>query len=266
MDNQIVIRKSKFSSPAVSFFLRHKKQRTHKYRRQEGIQDIDIGSPLIRQQPYNNERAMHLTQKSSSSVLVALCVLSGSSADAFSAAVRSSSATSTTRLQSTIDRTSSGDVAAIGKVTTTLTPPSKLIPQTAAELFDTRVQKTYGRYPITFVTGSGSTLTDIEGKVYLDFVSGIATCALGHNNPSLTKAVSEQMTKIHHVSNLYYTPQQAQLANWLCENSIADKAFFCNSGAEANEAAIKLARRHASNRGITVSLFVCSFVGDWIDG
>ena len=208
----------------------------------------------------NNERAMHLTQKSS--VLVALFVLSGcSSADAFSAEVRSgsSSATSTTRLQSTIDRTSSGDVAAIGKVTTTLTPPSKLIPHTAAELFDTRVQKTYGRYPITFVSGSGSTLTDIEGKVYLDFVSGIATCALGHNNPSLTKAGSEQMTKIHHVSNLYYTPQQAQLANWLCENSIADKAFFCNSGAEANEAAIKLARRHASNRGITVRscVFIC---------
>lgn len=202
---------------------------------------------------------MNLTQKTS--VLVALFFLSGSSADAFSAALRSS-ATSTTRLQSTIDRTSSGDVAAIGKVTTKLTPPSKLIPQTAAELFDTRVQKTYGRYPITFVTGSGSTLTDSEGKVYLDFVSGIATCALGHNNPSLTKAVSEQMTKIHHVSNLYYTPQQAQLANWLCENSIADKAFFCNSGAEANEAAIKLARRHASNRGITVSLFVCLLVMD----
>jgi len=113
------------------------------------------------------------------------------------------------------------------------------------------VQKTYGRYPITFVSGSGSTLTDETGKVYLDFVSGIATCALGHNNPELTKAVCDQMTRIHHVSNLYYTPQQGMLAAWLCENSCADKAFFCNSGAEANEAAIKLARRHASNRGIT---------------
>ena len=194
------------------------------------------------------------TMNLTASVLVALFALSGSSADAFSAQ-RSGSARST-RLQSTIDRTSSGDVAAIGKVTTTLIPPSKLTPHTAAELFETRVQKTYGRYPITFVTGSGSTLTDIDGKIYLDFVSGIATCALGHSNPSLTKAVSEQMAKIHHVSNLYYTPGQAQLANWLCENSIADKAFFCNSGAEANEAAIKLARRHASNRGITVSLFV----------
>ena len=91
----------------------------------------------------------------------------------------------------------------------------------------------------------------------LDCVSGIATCALGHSNPELTAAVSDQMTKVHHVSNLYYTPQQALLAAWLCENSCADKAFFCNSGAEGNEAAIKLARRHASNRGITVSC-VCS--------
>jgi len=89
----------------------------------------------------------------------------------------------------------------------------------------------------------------------LDCVSGIATCALGHNNPSLTEAVCNQMKQLHHVSNLYYTPQQGQLAAWLCENSCADKAFFCNSGAESNEAAIKLARRHASNRGITVRVF-----------
>jgi acetylornithine/N-succinyldiaminopimelate aminotransferase len=92
-----------------------------------------------------------------------------------------------------------------------------------------------------------------------DFVSGIATCALGHSNPELTEAVSTQMTKLHHVSNLYYTPQQAKLAAWLCENSCADKAFFCNSGAESNEAAIKLARRHASNRGITVSYWMITF-------
>ena len=66
------------------------------------------------------------------------------------------------------------------------------------------------------------------------------------------------MKKVHHVSNLYYTPGQALLAAWLCENSCADKAFFCNSGAESNEAAIKLARKHASNRGITVSF--CSAI------
>ena len=96
-------------------------------------------------------------------------------------------------------------------------------------------------------------MTTTDGKKYLDCVSGIATCALGHNNPALTEAISKQMATVHHVSNLYFIPEQAALANWLCENSGADKAFFCNSGAESNEAAIKCARRHASNRGINVS-------------
>lgn len=203
---------------------------------------------------------MNLAQKAS--VLVALFALS--SADAF--AVHRPSSTSS-RLHSTIESSSSSAAAAeaalaeVGYVTTSLVPPSKLAAaHTTSELFDTRVQKTYGRYPITFVSGSGSTLTDDAGREYLDFVSGIATCALGHNNPELTEAVSSQMRKVHHVSNLYYTPGQAQLANWLCENSCADKAFFCNSGAEANEAAIKLARRHAYNRGITVSV---SGAGGW---
>lgn len=95
-------------------------------------------------------------------------------------------------------------------------------------------------------------MTTTDGKKYLDCVSGIATCALGHNNPALTAAVTKQMQTVHHVSNLYFIPAQAALANWLCENSNADKVFFCNSGAEANEAAIKVARRHAYNRGITV--------------
>ena len=99
-----------------------------------------------------------------------------------------------------------------------------------------------------------------DGKDFLDFVSGIATCCLGHSNKDLVDAVSHQMQQVHHVSNLYYVPAQAALAKWLCDNSVADKAFFCNSGAEANEAAIKLARRHASNRGITVSLVCCTFM------
>jgi acetylornithine/N-succinyldiaminopimelate aminotransferase len=90
-----------------------------------------------------------------------------------------------------------------------------------------------------------------DGKEYLDFVSGIATCALGHSNAALTKAVVDQMNSVHHVSNLYFIPAQAQLADWICENSVADKVFFCNSGAEANEAAIKLARKNAYNKGIT---------------
>jgi acetylornithine/N-succinyldiaminopimelate aminotransferase len=110
---------------------------------------------------------------------------------------------------------------------------------------------------LTILSGEGCYLTTTDGKKYLDCVSGIATCALGHNNPALTEAISKQMQKVHHVSNLYFIPEQAALANWLCENSDADKAFFCNSGAEANEAAIKCARRHASNRGITVSFHFC---------
>ena len=114
----------------------------------------------------------------------------------------------------------------------------------------------YSRYPLTIQSGNGSTLTTTDGKTYLDCVSGIATCALGHANKELTDAISNQMKKVHHVSNLYYIPEQAALANWLCDNSDADKAFFCNSGAEANEAAIKCARRHASNRGIKVCLLV----------
>ena len=112
----------------------------------------------------------------------------------------------------------------------------------------------FSRYPLTVQSGEGCWLTTTDGKKYLDCVSGIATCALGHNNPALTAAVTKQMQTMHHVSNLYFIPAQAALANWLCENSNADKVFFCNSGAEANEAAIKVARRHAYNRGIAVSL------------
>ena len=101
--------------------------------------------------------------------------------------------------------------------------------------------------------GKGCRLWTNDDREFLDFVSGIATCALGHANDDLIAAVNHQMQQVHHVSNLYYVPAQATLATWLCENSVADKAFFCNSGAEANEAAIKLARRNAANNGITVS-------------
>ena len=101
-------------------------------------------------------------------------------------------------------------------------------------------------------SGKGCRLETNDGTDFLDFVSGIATCCLGHANPALIEAVNHQMQQVNHVSNLYYVPAQATLATWLCDNSIADKAFFCNSGAEANEAAIKLARKNASNNGITV--------------
>lgn len=109
---------------------------------------------------------------------------------------------------------------------------------------------------MTIKSGKGSKLYAADGTEYLDCVSGIATCALGHSNEALSKAVSDQISQVHHVSNLYLIPAQAGLAHWLCENSIGAKAFFCNSGAEANEAAIKLARRHASNRGITKPVII----------
>jgi acetylornithine aminotransferase len=105
--------------------------------------------------------------------------------------------------------------------------------------------KTYGRFDLTLERGQGCVVRDPQGRSYLDFVAGIATCALGHAHPALVAALTQQIQKLHHVSNLYYIPEQGQLAAWLVQNSCADRVFFCNSGAEANEAAIKLARKYA---------------------
>ncbi|MBZ8178859.1 aspartate aminotransferase family protein [Oscillatoria salina] len=113
------------------------------------------------------------------------------------------------------------------------------------EQFDANVMHTYGRFPIAIARGEGCRVWDTDGKEYLDFVAGIATCTLGHAHPALIEAVTEQIKKVHHVSNLYYIPKQGQLAKWLVEHSGCDRVFFCNSGAEANEAAIKLARKYA---------------------
>ncbi|KAI0560503.1 acetylornithine transaminase [Gracilaria domingensis] len=118
--------------------------------------------------------------------------------------------------------------------------------------FDSVVMSTYSRYPVAMSHGSGVDLYDAEGNHYIDCVAGIATCTLGHAHPALIDAVTRQMSRITHVSNLYYIPEQGALASWLVSNSPADKAFFCNSGGEANEAAIKLARKnwhlkHGSN-------------------
>lgn len=124
----------------------------------------------------------------------------------------------------------------------TLTPTDAA--QTRSD-FDEVVQGTYGRYPLTIVSGKGCELTDDAGRTYLDFVAGIATCCLGHGDARLTKAVADQMAAVHHVSNLYYIPNQGALAKWLVRNTPGvDRAFFCNSGGEANEAAIKLALKH----------------------
>ena len=119
------------------------------------------------------------------------------------------------------------------------------------ELSDQVIAKTYARFPLVFETGSGSTLYDSSGKSYTDFVAGIAVCNLGHAHPGVAKAIALQATKLIHTSNLYYTIPQVELARLLVSNSFADRVFFGNSGAEANEAAIKLARKYFSDRGET---------------
>lgn len=124
---------------------------------------------------------------------------------------------------------------------TSITPQEDYSPSS----FDTYVMNTYARFPITLVKGKGCRLWDIEGKEYLDFVAGIATCTLGHAHPALIETLTNQIAKLHHVSNLFYIPEQWELAKWIVEHSCADRVFFCNSGAEANEAAIKLARKYA---------------------
>mmetsp|Transcript_15725 Transcript_15725/g.20510 ORF Transcript_15725/g.20510 Transcript_15725/m.20510 type:complete len:478 (-) Transcript_15725:99-1532(-) len=152
--------------------------------------------------------------------------------------------------------------ASVEKTTTSKLIPPKSIEELMShegetgQLYDLNVQKTYGRYPLVIKNGKGCKLYTSDGKEFLDCVSGIATCALGHSNPELNAAINKQMGEVHHVSNLYLIPSQAALATWLCDNSVAQKAFFCNSGAEANEAAIKCARRHASNRGITKPVII----------
>ena len=99
------------------------------------------------------------------------------------------------------------------------------------EAFDDVVQKTYGRYPVTIVRGSGCELEDDAGRTYLDFVAGISTCCLGHGDPRLVDAITKQIQEVHHVSNLYYIPTQGALAAWLTKNTAGlDKAFFCNLG------------------------------------
>lgn len=128
-------------------------------------------------------------------------------------------------------------------MTATLPPPPVTSP--LQEDFQKYVMNTYGRFPLAIARGQGCKLWDTAGKEYLDFVAGIATCTLGHAHPAMVEVVTQQIQTLHHVSNLYYLEPQARLAKWLVENSCADKVFFCNSGAEANEAAIKLARKYA---------------------
>ncbi|MBJ7348183.1 MAG: aspartate aminotransferase family protein [Thermoleophilaceae bacterium] len=107
----------------------------------------------------------------------------------------------------------------------------------------------YARFPVEFVRGEGMYLYDAEGTAYLDMLSGLGVNSLGHCHPQVVEAIQRQAKTLLHSSNLYWTPQAERLAGRLVEMSFADKAFFCNSGAEAVEAAIKLARAHAYNAG-----------------
>ena len=107
---------------------------------------------------------------------------------------------------------------------------------------------TYARFPVAFVRGQGCRLWDADGKEYLDFFASLAVMNLGQCHPAVVKAVSDQVSTLTHISNLHHTIPQARLAELLCTNSFADKVFFCNSGAEANEAAIKLARKYGGDK------------------
>ena len=117
------------------------------------------------------------------------------------------------------------------------------------EQADTCLMPTYARFPVVLVRGQGMRVWDADGRQYLDFLAGIAVCNLGHCHPHVVEAIREQAGRLLHVSNLYYIEPQVRLARLLTECTFADRVFFCNSGAEANEAAIKLARKYHKDRG-----------------
>ncbi len=110
--------------------------------------------------------------------------------------------------------------------------------------------RTYRRAPVEFVRGEGALLWDAEGVEYLDFLTGISVCSVGHCNPAVVEAVREQAGRLMHTSNLFYTEPMVRLAERLAESSLGGRVFFANSGTEANECAIKIARKHAHRRGV----------------
>lgn len=129
-------------------------------------------------------------------------------------------------------------------------------------LTDAYIFNIYKRYPLVIARAGGSWVWDDKGKKYLDFFSGLAVSGIGHRIPSVVAAINTQAKKLMHASNLYYTIPAAQLAETLCKRSFAKKAFLCNSGAEANEAAIKLARKFGSKDGrYEIIVFENSFHG-----
>jgi predicted acetylornithine/succinylornithine family transaminase len=112
------------------------------------------------------------------------------------------------------------------------------------------LMQTYRRAPVEFVRGEGPLLWDSEGREYLDFLAGISVCSIGHCHPAVVEAVREQAGRLIHVSNLFYTEPMVALAKRLSDSSLGGRVFFSNSGAEANECAIKIARKHAHARGV----------------
>jgi len=123
----------------------------------------------------------------------------------------------------------------------------RLLSTNIQSLYDDNVLRTYDRLPIEIASGHGSYIIDSDGRSFLDFGSGIAVNALGYNHPMWIASLTKQASRLCHVSNLYYTKEQGELAEKLVRSCCLDKAFFCNSGAEANEAAIKFARRYSRN-------------------
>ncbi len=129
---------------------------------------------------------------------------------------------------------------------------------------DQPLMNTYGRLPVAFESGDGVWLYDTDGNKYFDTFCGIAVCGLGHSHPAITKALKDQAGRLVHCSNLYHTPLQSKLAQKLCSLSDMDNVFFSNSGAEANEAAIKIARKFGHDKGIqtpTIIVMEHSFHG-----
>ena len=118
--------------------------------------------------------------------------------------------------------------------------------QQVLRLTHKHIANTYARFPIALTRGKGTRVWDADGKEYLDFVAGIAVNSLGHSHPAVVRAIQQQAQKLIHVSNLYYMAPQGELAQELCRHCFAERVFFCNSGAEANEAAFKLARRYGA--------------------
>lgn len=125
------------------------------------------------------------------------------------------------------------------------------------ELDNKYILNTYKRYPLQLVSGKGVYVYDENGKQYLDFLGGIAVSALGYAHPAIIKSIKDQSEKLIHSSNLFYTQPQVDLAKKLCEISNLDKVFFCNSGAEANELAIKLARLNANQFDYKKTNLIC---------